>query len=240
MAVGLLKLSERLRAIAGFIVGGSDVADIGTGPGHLPVFLAQNGLARRIFASDISVDSLEAARASAIKYGVEDRIEFIAAPGLSGLSESDADTIVLSGMGGETISHILADAPWTKRSGFRLVLQPQTKVGKLCLWLRENGYVIKDAELALDNGRFYVVILSCPQSVQETMPNDIGCRISNSFYPEMELFTILAGKGNPCFAGYIDELMSKTLCAAEGMRAAGSPDYPRMAKRLEDLAIFKV
>ena len=232
MAIRLLILSERLRTIAGFIEEGSDVADIGTGHGHLPVYLAQKGLARRIFASDVSVDSLEAARVASVKYGVEDRIKFIASPGLTGLSESDADTIVLSGMGGETISHILADAPWTKRCGIRLILQPQTKIGKLCFWLRENGYIIKDAELTRDKGRFYIVILSCPHMVR---------RASDPIFlePEIELLTVLAGKNDPCFNEYIDELFTKAFRAAEGMKAAGSPDYPRMAKSLEDLAMFK-
>ena len=231
MTEKLLKLPERLRAIAGFIPDASDVADVGTGHGHLPVYLAQTNQARRIFASDISAESLEAARRSSVKYGVEDKIKFIAAPGLTGLSESDANTIVLSGMGGETISHILADAPWTKCSGIMLILQPQTKIGKLCSWLRENGYAIIDAELTRDKGRFYIVILSGVQRLQ-------GAIDRNFLDPEMELFTVLAGKGEPCFIEYIDELMSKTLCAAERMKAAGSPDYPRMAKRLEDLAMF--
>ena len=240
MTLRLLNLSKRLSTIAGFIAEGSDVADIGTGHGHLPVYLAQNGLARRIFASDISAESLEAARVISVKYGVEDRIEFIAAPGLTGLRESDADTIVLSGMGGETISHILADAPWTKRSGVRLILQPQTKTGKLCFWLREHGYTVKDAGLTSDKGRFYTVILACPQRVQETKAIDIECRVSNSFEPEMELLTVLAGKNDPCFIEYIDDLISKARRAAEGMMAAGSPDYPRMAKRLEALTMFRM
>jgi tRNA (adenine22-N1)-methyltransferase len=155
-----IKLSERLRTIAGFIEKGAAVADIGTDHGYLPVFLAQNSLARRIIASDVSAASLETARRSAVKYGVEDKITFVNAPGLSGADKSDIDTIIVAGMGGETIIGILSDAPWTTRKGVRLVLQPQTKKDLLCSWLFENDYEIYESTQAYDNGRLYTIIFA--------------------------------------------------------------------------------
>jgi tRNA (adenine22-N1)-methyltransferase len=115
-------------AIASFIHRGASVADIGTDHGFLPVYLAQNGLARSIIASDISAGSLEAARRSATNYGVSDKITFIVAPGLSGIKETDVDTIVIAGLGGETIAAILNEAPWTRYSDIKLILQPQSKI----------------------------------------------------------------------------------------------------------------
>jgi len=153
-----LRLPPRLVAIAGFIEKGSNVADIGTDHGFLPVYLAQKGFAQRIIASDKSSDSLKSALRSAVKYGVADKISFIAAPGLSGVDEAEVDTVVIAGMGGETIMGILADAPWTKRCGTRLILQPQTKTDKLCYWLNENGYSIRDLTLTQDKGRYYIVL----------------------------------------------------------------------------------
>ena len=146
-------------AIAGFIEKGARVADIGTDHGHLPVFLAQSGLASSIIASDMSGGSLKSAIASADKYGVSDKITFVTASGLAGVSVADVDTIVISGLGGETISSILEDAPWTKSPDVRLILQPQTKLGKLCTWLRDNGYSVKDARHVKDRGRVYTVLL---------------------------------------------------------------------------------
>ena len=40
----------------------------------------------------------------------------------------EADTVVMAGMGGETIIHILTDSSWPRDSGCTLLLQPQTKV----------------------------------------------------------------------------------------------------------------
>ena len=272
-----IKLSKRLTAIAGYIEKGSDVADIGTDHGYLPVYLAQNGLVRRIIASDISEESLEAAKRSAAKYGFANKITFINAPGLAGISEHEVDTIVMSGMGGETISGILAEAPWTKHPRVRIIMQPQTKLDIICLWLRDSGYVIQDAELVRDRGRFYVVMLvsaaaQAPAALaqgSEGAPAAQGSGVrgqgsentlvaqgsgdanagfgavsSMSSLPytrltEIELFSILAGKGDPFFAEYIDKLISKTRRAVEGMAKAGAAGYADMTQRFAALSNLK-
>jgi dinuclear metal center YbgI/SA1388 family protein len=160
MKKGTIRLPERLRAISELIPEGAFVADIGTDHGILPVYLAQSGRTRHIIASDIGAGPLSSARRTAEKHGVGDMIRFVAAPGLEGVGETEADTIVISGMGGETIAGILMGAPWTKHRGVRLILQPQTKIGVLYDFLRENGYHIINAGPARDRGRRYTIILA--------------------------------------------------------------------------------
>ena len=153
-----VKLPKRLEMIAGLVENGASVADIGTDHGLLPAYLAQNGLVRRIVASDASAGSLGAARRTAEKFGLTEKIEFVTAPGLSGVSETDVDTVIIAGMGGETIVSILEEASWTK-NGIRFILQPQTKMAVLCGFLTENGYDIRDMKTAMDRGREYTIIL---------------------------------------------------------------------------------
>jgi len=153
-----IKLPARLQAIADFIEARASVADIGTDHGFLPVYLAQTGLARRIIASDMSAGSLGAARRSAEKYGVSDKIEFTVAPGLAAVCETDVDTIIIAGVGGETIISILEEAPWTK-TGKKLILQPQTKKDELLGFLNEQGYIIIETKQQQDRGRTYTVLL---------------------------------------------------------------------------------
>ena len=154
-----LKLSPRLQTVADYIEQGAAVADVGTDHGMLPAYLALNKLARNIIATDLSANSLKTALKNAGKYGVTDMIKFVVADGLDGVSEDEADTVVIAGVGGETIIKIIEAAPWTKKPGKKLILQPQTKVDKLCLWLRENGYAIRDTVLTHDKGRAYTVII---------------------------------------------------------------------------------
>ena len=216
----LLKLPLRLMAIAGFIEKGASVADIGTDHGYLPVYLAQNGLARSIIACDISAGSLETARRSADKYNVSDKITFVVAPGLSGIDEANTDTIVISGLGGETIAAILEASPRTKRGGVTLILQPQSKLNELCLFLRENGYIIQEAKLVCDNNRFYVIIKAG------------GGKSNCILAPDIELLTQLMFRRDPLFSGYLDRLIAKTRKALEGMGKSGSPDIIGMTVRL--------
>ena len=153
-------MPARLQAIAGCIETGAKVADIGTDHGMLPAYLAQNNLASSIIASDKSAESLKSALRTAAKYDVTDMIKFVTADGLAGISETEADAIVTAGVGGETIIKILEDAPWTKKAGIRLILQPQTKIDELRRWLCENGYAIADTVPVSDKGRVYTILIA--------------------------------------------------------------------------------
>ncbi|MCL2392556.1 MAG: class I SAM-dependent methyltransferase [Oscillospiraceae bacterium] len=153
------KLPKRLQVIADFINEGARVADIGTDHGYLPVFLALTNHASRIIASDISAGSLGAARRSADKYNVSEKINFVNAPGLTGINENEVDTIVIAGVGGETIIEILEETQWTK-NGKRLILQPQTKREVLCDYLGENGYIICEVKTVKDRGRDYFIMIA--------------------------------------------------------------------------------
>ena len=153
-----IKLPDRVKALTDYIDKKSAVADIGTDHGYLPVYLAQTGLAGRIIASDISAGSLESAHRSATRHKVAESIEFIVAPGLSGIMPSDVDTIVIAGLGGETIVDILKDASWTRTQNIKLLLQPQSKIDVLCRFLYDNGYTIEDTKTVPDRKRLYTVI----------------------------------------------------------------------------------
>ena len=218
--VHMIRLSDRLATIAGFIKAGASVADVGTDHGYMPVYLAQNELARVIIASDISEGSLGAARRNAARYGVADRISFVAAPGLTHVCETDADTVVISGMGGETIASILEVAPWTRRDGLSLVLQPQTRTDELCIWLRENGYTLEDAAISLDNGRLYVIML--------VRGGDPGCLHD----PEIELLELLKTGNDPLFPKYLDTLIKRTKRTLDGMKASAGPVDPAAVQKL--------
>ena len=238
-----LRLSGRLMAVAGFIENGSDVADVGADHGYLPVYLAQNGLARRIIASDISPRSHKSAMNSAAIYSVSDRIKFIAAPGLAGIGESEVDTIVMAGMGGETITGILADAPWTKNRGIKIIMQPQTKTDRLCSWLLDNGYALRSAALVRDKGRIYVVIVAKARefgirnSEFGISGNKAGINEAAIAYldGELSLLSLLAEKNDPLFCDYIGELISKARRAAEGMARSGAPGHADAIERLDML-----
>jgi len=154
-----LKLSKRLQAITELIKKGASVADIGTDHGYLPVFLAQAEVYNQIFASDISAASLDSARKSASDHKVSEEITFNVATGLDGITQADVDTIVIAGLGGETILNILENAPWTKNHDITLILQPQSKIDLLCRFLYDNGYIIRQTKSIVDKRKYYTIFL---------------------------------------------------------------------------------
>ena len=62
-------------------------------------------------------------------------------------------------MGGELIASIIAAAPWTKKQGVRLCLQPMTHPELLRAFLLENGYAIIEERLA-EEEKIYQIILA--------------------------------------------------------------------------------
>lgn len=208
----MIRLSPRLAAAAAFASGGKSVADIGTDHGYLPVYLAQLGKAERIVASDLRAGPLSNAMRSAEEYGVSDRISFAQADGLAGLGR-DFDTVVIAGMGGDTIVSILAASPWTK-DGARLVLQPQSKTEHLTRWLSGNGYAIADAALAEEGSRLCLVLAA---SGGKAAPPR---READLFAPEA-----LFARRDPLLPRYLASLEKKFALAAAGMaRGAALPE----------------
>ena len=150
-----MQLSGRLQRIAEFIRPGDRIIDVGTDHAYIPIWLLLQNPSATAIATDIRSGPLERARADADYYGVADRLTLLLCDGLSLCTPADADTIILAGMGGETMIGILSAAPWAL--GKRLILQPQTKQDELRAWLGDNGYAIRDAALAYDTGRIYLV-----------------------------------------------------------------------------------
>jgi tRNA (adenine22-N1)-methyltransferase len=154
------KLSDRLKALADLVDDGVSVADIGTDHGLLPVYFAQEGTYRRIIATDKSAASLDSARRLAIKKNVAESIKFVVTSGLDGISPTEVDTIIIAGLGGETILSILKDTPWTNRKKINLILQPQSKTDMLLRFLYDSGYAVIDIKYVLDRGKRYTIIVA--------------------------------------------------------------------------------
>ena len=152
-----LELPPRLQLIAGWVPEGAYLADVGTDHAYLPNWLRLRGTIRRAVASDLRPGPLERAKATGKLYGT-DNIEYRLCSGLSGIRPTEADTIVIAGMGGETILSILKDAPWTADGQHTLLLQPQTHEELVRQYLAENDFVITREALVRDRGTLYTVM----------------------------------------------------------------------------------
>ena len=187
-----LQLQPRLRLLADMVPQGARLADIGTDHGYLPVWLIQQGRIASAIAADIGPEPLAHARRTAEEYGAA--LDLRLCDGLRGIAPHEADTVVIAGMGGETIIQILTDSPWPRTSGCTLLLQPQTKVELLRRWISENGYVCRDERLVWDTA-------------------------GESFTPdEARLYGGLHLEGDPLYGDYLDAQLRRLRRRLEGLR----------------------
>ena len=154
----LIRLTPRLLAVGELVPPGARAADVGTDHGYLPVWLRQRGVCEHVIASDIAPGPLEAARASARRYGVTG-VEFRLCPGLEGIRPREADAVVIAGMSGETMVSILESSGWDW-TGKRLILQPMTKRAELLTWLYGHGLLVREEKPVSERNRLYWVFLA--------------------------------------------------------------------------------
>lgn len=150
-----MQLTPRLAAVARWIPEGCRLADVGTDHGRLPIWLLLKGKVRSVIASDLRAGPLAHAAENREKYHMTDRLELRLCGGLEGYQAHEMDVVSISGMGGETIKNILADAPWTVEK--TLILQPQSQYAELRRFLQRNGYRIRREGLVRDKFLYTVM-----------------------------------------------------------------------------------
>lgn len=133
-------------------------ADIGTDHGYLICALVEDGRALRGLAADLNPLPLEKARQEAGRRGLTDRIDFLQTDGLTGVPREGLDTVLIAGMGGETILHIIESWPYHRDPGITWLLQPMTKAERLRRWLWENGFSISRERCCTAAGRVYSIL----------------------------------------------------------------------------------
>ncbi|MBQ7447955.1 MAG: SAM-dependent methyltransferase [Eubacterium sp.] len=157
-----IQLSKRLRAIADLVTPEHRLADIGTDHGYLPIWLLQNQRIPYALGLDIRPGPLEHAGINMQNAGVSDKMELRLSDGLEQLQASEADTVVISGMGGMLIISILQNARQKVRCMKELILSPQSDIPMVRQFLRTNGFLIVDEQVVIDGQKFYTIIKAVP------------------------------------------------------------------------------
>lgn len=168
-------LNPRLLTCAGYIQPGGVVCDVGTDHALLPVYLVEQGICRHAVAADIGEGPLQAARRTISLHALEDTITAVLSDGLTGVSRQEITDVVIAGMGGETIMHILKNCPWSF-SDVNLVLQPMTKADLLRKWLFQEGFDIIQETCAREN-RFLYAVMQVRFTGKKLNPDPVTVRI---------------------------------------------------------------
>ena len=149
-------LNQRLLACAGYVQG-NFICDVGTDHALLPVYLIQNQIAEKIIASDVREGPLQSAERTITRAGLQDKIQMILSDGLQNVPPDGLTDIIIAGMGGETIIHILETCPFSLEK-INLIFQPMTKAELLRKWLYQNGFEIQSETCVPDKKFLYAVM----------------------------------------------------------------------------------
>lgn len=175
----MFKLSKRLTVLSQMVTEGHVLADVGTDHGYLPIFLVKQGKIPNAIAMDIRQGPLLRAREHIDAYGLGGYIQTRLSDGVASLHEGEADTILIAGMGGSLMLHILTEGKNVIESAEELILQPQSEIEKVREYLCRMGYEVTEENMVSEDGKFYQMSACKPWRGREgivTAVDPVFCR----------------------------------------------------------------
>ena len=152
----MIKLSKRLKIIHD-MVPKSVVADIGSDHGKLMIALVQSGTVTKGFAVENKEGPFERLRSNLIKYHVEDKITPLFSDGIKDITR-DVSTIVIAGMGGQSIVSILKAHPEKMIRVQTIIIDAHTAVPLARKEICQMGFAIADEQIVKEDDIFYEII----------------------------------------------------------------------------------
>lgn len=152
------KLSKRLEVVSSFIKDNSKIIDVGCDHGLLSICLANKYKNINIIASDVNKNALSSAISNIQNARLEDRIKTRLGSGLEVISPEEIDTVIIAGMGSNTIVGILKYSKDKLVNVNNIIVQSNTDLYFLRKNITSIGYYIEDEVMVEDKGIIYTVI----------------------------------------------------------------------------------
>ncbi len=151
-----MKISKRLKSLAGLITLDDKVADIGCDHALLDIYMVKNNITEKVLIADVSENALENGIKNVKKYHLEDKITAKCGNGLDVIN-NDIDTVIISGMGASTIIKILSSSKLNQIK--KLIIQSNNDHYLLRRFLTNKGFYIAHEAVIYDNGKYYINIM---------------------------------------------------------------------------------
>lgn len=164
----MITLSKRMQALADMVSANDVFADIGCDHGFLSIYLVQSQKVKKAIAMDVRPGPLSRAKEHVEKTKLSDAIELRLSDGLEKLSVGEAQSILISGMGGPLMEGILRRGHEVAKKAGELILQPQSEIPQFRRFLVDEGYVFLDEDICIEDGKYYFLM----KVVHESMVSD--------------------------------------------------------------------
>lgn len=193
-----MKISKRLKFIGDLIKDKSVILDVGCDHALLDIYTVLNKKNIKAYASDINELPLEQAKKNIKENKLEKKIKTIQMNGIENVPK-DANTIVISGLGGVTINNILNNNKENLKNIETIILSPNNDFIKVRKNLKNIGYYIEEEYLIEDKKVIYLIL---------------KLKKGNKKYSKKELFfgPILIKKQDKVFKKYFkDEIIRRNI-----------------------------
>ncbi len=187
----MVKISNRLMTAAALVTQGYTLADVGTDHGYIPIYLLQQKKIPSAIAMDINEGPLERAKEHIALYGLQAYIQTRLSDGVAALKPGEVEAVLIAGMGGGLVMHILKDGEKVCQSAKELILQPQSEIEHVREFLREEGYTILAEDMVYEDGKFYPMMKVQYQgeNVEELKLSDLyGGLLLQNRHPVLKTF----------------------------------------------------
>ena len=129
--------------------------DVGTDHAYLPCYAVANGIAKKAYAGDNKPGPLQNARENIRELGLEGKVIPVLADGI-GETEDPIDTVVISGLGPDTVLQILSQNQ--DRGVRQWVVQSNKGWEQIRSFISEHRYTILK-ERCVKDGYYYQIIV---------------------------------------------------------------------------------
>ena len=159
-----MQLSERLNTILSLVSQSKCVADVGCDHGFVSIELINRKIAENVIAMDIRQGPLMRAQEHIMQTRLSDKIQTGLSDGVAALKPGEADSLIIAGMGGNLVIHILENGKETVKDMKQCILQPQSEIQKVRKYLRENDFKIIEEKMVFEDGKYYPMMKAVPSS----------------------------------------------------------------------------
>lgn len=153
-----MEISNRLKALVRMVPKVDVVADIGCDHGYVPITLLKEQRIKKAIAMDINKGPLERAKKNIVDHGYGDQIETRLSNGFDALNIGEVDLAIIAGMGGKLMISILSKEIDKTKSIPHLILQPQSDIEEVRLFLPTIGYTCIEEDMLEEDHKFYFLM----------------------------------------------------------------------------------
>lgn len=226
-----LKFSTRIKAIAAYLSEGTFMADIGSDHAYLPCYVCLHDPHAQAIAGEISAGPYKSACETVRHFDLNKQIDVRKGDGLSVLHDDPVEELVIAGMGGALMTHILEHGKDRLQSVNRIIVQPNIGEYNIRRWLFDNNFRIVDESLIKENRHIYEIIVAekC-KNATETVILDAR---------EYLLGPILLKKKTPLFYEKWERRLHKTESIKQQIKQAKQRDEEKLAQLDEEIKWMK-